>query len=60
MRLPGRECASPRLDRARKVVWMNCVRGGPAFQFLMALTEIIQDLLIDEFDLSLNAAGAST
>src|SRR5260370_42332928 len=62
MRLPGLERASPRLDRAREVVRMNGVRGGPIFQFFMALAEIIQDLLIDEFDFafrrqSTNKAG---
>src|ERR1700732_4284732 len=31
---------------------MNGVRGGPTFQFLMALAETIQDLLIDEFGLA--------
>ena len=31
---------------------MNGVRGGPTFQFVMALAEIIQDLLTDEFVLA--------
>src|ERR1700736_924792 len=36
-------------EHPREVVRMNRIRGGPTFQLLMGLAEIIQDSLIHEF-----------
>src|SRR6202040_2455179 len=62
VRLSGFECVLPRIDRAGEIFRMKDVAAGPALQFLKCLAEIIQILLIDEFEFacgcqSVNKAG---
>jgi hypothetical protein len=52
VRLPGFDRALPRIDHARKVVRVDNVAGAPILQFLSCLTEIFQDLPVEEFDLA--------
>src|SRR4029077_7889676 len=49
-RLTAFECVLPRIDRAGEIFRMKDVAAGPALQFLKCLAEIIQILLIDEFE----------
>ena len=47
MRLPGFDRVPARKNHARVVIRMNSAAGGPTFQSLKGLAEIIQDFLIE-------------
>src|SRR5258707_1158747 len=55
--LPGFDRAPQRIDHARKVIGMDRIAGGPILQFLSRLTEILQDLAIEKFNLARRVQG---
>src|SRR5262245_55639585 len=50
VRIPSLEGVHPQGQCARQVVWMNGVVGTPILQFFETFSEVIENLLINEFD----------
>src|SRR6266852_7289139 len=53
IRIPRFDRVPPGGDRLREVIWVDGVARTPTFQFFKSFAEVFQDLVVDEFDLTL-------
>src|SRR5260370_5971341 len=53
IRIPRFDRVPPGGDRLREVIRVDGVAGTPTFQFFKSLAEVFQNLVVDEFDLTL-------